>query len=242
MAKLITDNAELLIYLDGKLHITILGGIKLTGLDRLKVTLKLTRTDNKQNAFRHNLDLYNSIQTEQLIEKSAEALDISTNEISQTMNQLTTTLENYRSERLEAMKPKQVEKKQLTEQERKAAITYLKSPDLLQRTKQAIAQSGLVGEETNSLIAYLTYTSRKRHIPLHLMCLGASGTGKTWLQEKVSELMPEEDKLEITTLSMNAFYYFGKEELKHKLLLFCLDSCILTLASFLTHGYLWVFF
>ena len=219
MAKLITDNAELLIYLDGKLHITILGGIKLTGLDRMKVTLKLTRTDNKQNAFRHNLDLYNSIQTEQLIEKSAEALDVSTVEISTAISQLTTALENYRAERLEAMKPKQVEKKQLSEPERKAAIAYLKSHDLLTRTKQAIAQSGLVGEETNSLIAYLTYTSRKRHTPLHLMCLGASGTGKTWLQERVSELMPEEDKIEITTLSMNAFYYFGKEELKHKLLL-----------------------
>jgi len=51
------------------------------------------------------------------------------------------------------------------------------------------------------------------------MCLGASGTGKTWLQEKVSELMPEADKLEITSLSSNAFYYFGREELKHKLLL-----------------------
>ena len=62
MAKLITENAELLIYLDSKLHITILGGIKLTGLDRMKVTLKLTSTDNKNNAFRHNLDLYNSIQ------------------------------------------------------------------------------------------------------------------------------------------------------------------------------------
>jgi len=219
MAKLITENAELLIYLDGKLHITILGGIKLTGLDRMKVTLNLTRTENKNNGFRHNLDLYNSIQTEQLIEKSAEALDISTNEISTAISQLTTALENYRAERLEAMKPKQVEKKQLTEQERKAAIQYLKSPDLLIRTKQAIAQSGLVGEETNSLIAYLTYISRKRHTPLHLMCLGASGTGKTWLQERVSELMPEEDKIEITTLSMNAFYYFGKEELKHKLLL-----------------------
>jgi len=219
MAKLIADNPELLIYLDGKLHITILGGIKLTGLDRLKVTLKLIRTDNKQNAFRHNLDLYNSIQTEQLIEKSAEALDVSTAEISTAISQLTTALENYRAARLEAMKPKQPEKKQLTEAERKAAIAYLKSPDLLTRTKQAIAASGIIGEETNSLIAYLTYTSRKRHTPLHLMCLGASGTGKTWLQEKVSELMPEEDKLEITTLSMNAFYYFGKEELKHKLLL-----------------------
>jgi hypothetical protein len=88
---------------------------------------------------------------------------------------------------------------------------------LLTRTKQAIVQSGLVGEETNSLIAYLTYINRKRHTPLHLMCLG--GTGKTWLQEEVSKLMPEENKLEFTTLSMNAFYYFGKEELKHKLLL-----------------------
>jgi len=215
-AKLITENAELLIYVGGKLHITILGGIKLTGLDRMKVTLKLTRSPTQPSpegrAFRHNLDLYNSIQTEQLIEKSAEALDISTNEISTVISQLTTALENYRAERLEAMKPKQVEKKQLTEPERKAAITYLKSQDLLARTKQAIAQSGLVGEETNSLIAYLTYTSRKRPTPLHLMCLGASETGKTWLHEKVSELMPEEDKLEITTLSMNAFYYFGKEE------------------------------
>lgn len=217
--KLIIENAELLIYLEGKLHITVLGGIKLTGLDRLKVTLKLTVTGKPANAFRHNLDLYNSIQTEQLTEKAAEALDVSTNELSGILNGLTTALENYRAERLEAMKPRTAEKKELTEAERKAAITFLKSPHLLERTKQAIAQSGLVGEETNSLIAYLTYTSRKRPTPLHLMCLGASGTGKTWLQEKVSELMPEEDKLEITTLSSNAFYYFGREELKHKLLL-----------------------
>jgi DNA-binding MarR family transcriptional regulator len=218
-AKLITENPELLHYLDGKLQVTILGGIRLTGLDRLKVTLKLTVTGKSANAFRHNLDLYNSIQTEQLTEKAAEALDISTSELSQVLNRLTTALENYRAERLEAMKPKQAEKKELTEAERKAAISFLKSPNLLNRTKAAIAQSGLIGEEINSLIAYLTYTSRKRHTPLHLMCLGASGTGKTWLQEKVSELMPEEDKLEITTLSSNAFYYFGREELKHKLLL-----------------------
>jgi hypothetical protein len=51
------------------------------------------------------------------------------------------------------------------------------------------------------------------------MCLGASGTGKTYLQEKVSELIPEEEKIEITSLSDNAFYYFGREELKYKLIL-----------------------
>lgn len=217
--KLIVDNFELLIYLDGKLHITVLGGIKLTGFDRLKVTLKLVCTDKKQTVFRHSLDLYNSIQTEQLIEKATDALEINTREISTAIAGLTAALESYRSDRLEAMKPKQPEKKQLTEAERKAAIAYLKSPDLLGRTKQAIGQSGIVGEETNALIAYLIYTSRTRETPLHLLCLGASGTGKTWLQEKVGELIPEEDKLEITTLSVNAFYYFGKDELKYKLLL-----------------------
>jgi hypothetical protein len=218
-AKLITENPELLLYLEGKLHITVLGGIKLTGLDRLKVTLKLIITGKPSNAFRHNLDLYNSMQSEQLIEKASEMLDISSSELSQVINGLVTALENYRGERLESMKPKQPEKRTLSEAERKAGITFLKSPNLLGRTKQVIADSGLIGEENNSLIAYLTYTSRKRHTPLHLMCLGASGTGKTWLQEKVSELMPEEDKLEITSLSSNAFYYFGREELKHKLLL-----------------------
>ena len=55
--KLITENPELLLYLDGKLHITVLGGIKLTGFDRLKVTLKLVCTDKKQNIFRHSFSV-----------------------------------------------------------------------------------------------------------------------------------------------------------------------------------------
>lgn len=216
---LIADNPELLHYITGKLHITILGGIKFTGLDRLKVTLKIVRTDNKSNPFRHNIDLYNSIQTGQLIERSADFLDIATTEVIEVISKLTTALETYRAAHLESLKPKPQEVKQLTEAERKAALTFLKAGDLLKQTAQAIADSGIIGEETNALIAYLIYTSRKRDTPLHLMCLGASGTGKTWLQEKVGELIPEEDKLEITTLTTNAFYYFGKEELKHKLLL-----------------------
>jgi predicted transcriptional regulator len=66
---------------------------------------------------------------------------------------------------------------------------------------------------------YLVFTSRLREQPLHIISLGASGTGKTYLQEKVSELIPEQDKLEITILSENAFYYFDRKELKNKLVL-----------------------
>lgn len=150
-----TDNPELLYYIAGKLHITILGGIKFTGLDRLKVTLKIVRTDNKSNPFRHNIDLYNSIQTSQLIERSADFLDIATTDISEVISMLTTALETYRAAHLESLKPKPQEVKKLTEAERKAALAFLKQSDLLKQTAAAIAQSGITGEETNSLIAYL---------------------------------------------------------------------------------------
>lgn len=66
---------------------------------------------------------------------------------------------------------------------------------------------------------YIIFTSRKREQPLHIIGLGSSGTGKTHLQEKVGELIPEEDRLSLTCLSENSFYYFGKHELKHKAIL-----------------------
>ncbi len=82
-----------------------------------------------------------------------------------------------------------------------------------------IALSGIVGEATNSLIAYLVYSTRKQQVPLHLMFLGSSGSGKTYLQEKISELIPKEEKIEITQITENALYYFKQHELEHKLIL-----------------------
>jgi len=218
--KLNTDNPELILYETDLLHITILGGIKITGLDRLRVTLKIDKKEYSHHLpVRHSLDLYHSRQVEQLAQKMGESLEIGTAESERTLSKLTGSLERYRQNKLELLKPKKKEKKEMTEEERAEAIKYLKRKKLLRNTLQDITKSGIVGETNNSLIAYLAYTSRKRSKPLHIMCLGASGTGKTYLQEKVSELMPEEDKIEITSLSDNAFYYFGREELKHKLIL-----------------------
>ncbi|MEM6644517.1 MAG: hypothetical protein AAF616_16175 [Bacteroidota bacterium] len=75
----------------------------------------------------------------------------------------------------------------------------MKSTSLLENTNELIGQSGVVGEEVNRLIMFLIFTSRKRPQPLHIVSLGSSGTGKTHLQEKVGELIPEEDRIEITT-------------------------------------------
>lgn len=218
-SKLNTNNAELLIYDDGELYMEILGGIKITGLDRMKVTLKV-RAKEKLNAPQwYSVDLYNQVQREQLITGIAECFDTSTAVVTQTIIQLITELEHYRLQRMEALQPKETPKPELTPAQREQAITELKKPNLLQRTVQLIKESGIVGEQTNSLIAYLVYCTRKQPVPLHVMFLGASGSGKTYLQERISELIPDEDKIEITQITENALYYFKQEELKHKLIL-----------------------
>jgi hypothetical protein len=52
----------------------------------------------------------------------------------------------------------------------------------------------VIGEEINRLIMYLVFTSRKTARPLHIISFGSSGSGKSHLQEKVSELIPRKIK------------------------------------------------
>lgn len=216
--KLITQNAEHLIYQIEDLKIELLGGIRLRGLDKLKVTVKITSANTDYLPIRHSLDLYHSREVEQLARKLAEELERGSQAAKRILNHLTTALETYRAEQQSKQTaPKAT--KLLSPQAKEAALTFLKQPKLLRRTLEALQGSGITGERDNSLIAYLIYTSRKRDKPLHVLFLGSSGSGKTWLQEKVSALIPETDKIEITSLSDNALYYFGKGELANKLLL-----------------------
>ena len=213
------SNAESLIYENQILKLTVLGGIKLEGLDRMRVTLKIQVKDSSAPPIRHNLDLYNDTQLEKLIRKSAERLEIGTSVIASTLAELIEQLEQYRIEQIKQKQPELPQSPTLTAKEKKEAETFLKEKDLLKRTNQMIGKSGVIGEDNNRLLMFIIFTSRKREQPLHIVSLGASGTGKTHLQEKVGELIPDEDKIEITTLSENAFYYFGQRELKNKLIL-----------------------
>lgn len=218
-SKLNTTNPELLIYDASELYFEILGGIKITGLDRMKVTLKVRHKEKTSHPQWYSIDLYNQVQREQAINNVAETLEISTQTTTQVFTELITELESYRIKKIEALQPKEKPVNELTVTQRQIAINELKKPKLLQRTGQLLQQCGIVGEENNSLIAYLVYTVRKQAVPLHVMFLGASGSGKTYLQERISELIPEEDKLEITQITENALYYFKQHELQNKLLL-----------------------
>lgn len=214
-----TSHPEQLIYENELLRITILGGIKLEGLDRMRVTLKLELKETSVPPIRHNLDLYNDTQLEKLVRKSADRLEVGTSIVLASLVELTELLEKYRIEKIEENQDDSYKPKELSKKERQEAEDFLKSADLLEKTNELIGKSGVIGEEINRIIMYLIFTSRKTEKPLHVVSLGASGTGKTHLQESVANLIPTEDRIEITTLSENAFYYFGRTDLVHKLIL-----------------------
>ena len=219
--RLNTKNPEFITYTTDELKIIILGGINLQQLDRLRITVKISRTDTNDplHSIRHTIDLYHSDYLEKFINKTSEQLETGTNVIRRAIAELTEQIEQYRLSKIESMKEQKPQARQLTEQLYRKAVNYLSAPKLMERTNADIGRTGMIGEENNRLLMYLVFTSRLREQPLHIISLGASGTGKTYLQEKIAELIPEQDKLEITILSENAFYYFDRKELKHKLVL-----------------------
>jgi len=217
-----TSNAESLEYVNDILRQTVLGGIKLEGLDRMRVTLKVELKDSSRPPIRHNLDLYNDSQCEKLIRRIAERLEIGTSVIAASLSELTEQLEKYRLEEIKVQQSVEREMKILTQKdiaEAKENLSFGKfrtgdKKTLLEQTTADLQNTGIQGEEENALILLLAMTSRKMPDPLSVICLAKSGVGKSYLMEKVAQCIPSEEAKEHTQFSGNSFYYFKREEIK----------------------------
>ena len=221
MANFKPNNPEQLIYENSLFTLEVLGGVRLEGLDRMRVTLKVSLNESEIPPIRHNLDLYNDSQLEKFIRKIAERLEVGTSITAGTLAELTQALENYRLEKIaaETSSSGRFSGVPLTETEKQIAIENLKHPTLLEQTVQDLQASGIQGEAANALLLLLAMTSRKTPDPISVMCLARSGTGKSYLMERVALCIPDEDKKEHTQFTSNAFYYYKKEEIRNKIFL-----------------------
>ena len=230
-AQIDTTNPNAITYCTEELGLTILGGIRMDGLDRLRVTIRIEVTNRKFEHYQnnpeiaalpvnHNLDLYNDVQVEKLIRKAAERLEVGTLQITKSIADITRQLELYRLQQIEQQQTaKEIKRKILLPDEKEEAVNFLMQPALMQRTNELIGKAGVIGEEANRLLMYIIFTSRKRENPLHIISFGSSGAGKSHLQEKVAELIPEEDKVPSTSFTSNALYYMGEYDLQHRIIL-----------------------
>lgn len=220
MSNFNTANPDQLIYENSILNMEVLGGVRLEGLDRMRVTLKVSLNESEVPPLRHNLDLYNDTQLEKFIRKIAERLEVGTSVTAGTIAELTQQLENYRLEKIKELNHQSTQPvKPLTEKQREEAVKNLQQQNLLEQTIQDLQASGIQGEEQNALILLLAMTSRKTPDPISVICLAKSGTGKSYLMERVALCIPDEDKREHTQFTSNAFYYYKREEIRNKVFL-----------------------
>jgi CTP-dependent riboflavin kinase len=186
----------------------------------LKISLHIQNKNDKYKTYRDDCNLYSHPQVKKLVQSISESLELPSPHVTQTITELTEKLEAYRlgerNAQLVALRPKQHE---MTNEEQRQAEKLLKGKDLVKITLKLISQSGLIGEQKNGLLLFFLYLSRITDEPLHAIIFGKSGSGKTYLQTKVSECLPEESVRTITSLSENTLYYSPKGFWEHKVLL-----------------------
>lgn len=147
--------------------------------------------------------------------KGANLDDEEVEKIKQDLLRLSIILEKLNKEILKAEKPK---KKKLGKKSRKEAIKLLKSPTLLYDILKIIKKLGVAGEEKNSLLHYLVFTSRITDDPLSVVVKGESSVGKSYGVSKVILLFPQDAYVDITDATAQSFYYAPEGHFAHKII------------------------
>jgi hypothetical protein len=102
--------------------------------------------------------------------------------------------------------------------DRENALAFLKNPELFAEILADFETLGVTGEETNKLLCYIAAVSRKMEEPLSVMIQSRSAAGKSFLQDTVLSLIPEDETIKYTRLTDQALFYKESTSLKHKVL------------------------
>ena len=219
-SQLNTSNPNKLIYHTPQLRFTVWGGIEKDNLHRLKVNLLVEHTSDSLKYYQDDVNLYSNAQLQRFIKGVSEELETSSTLVKNIIRELSSELALYRlklgEEERKALQPKLY---QMSNEEEREAMNFLRTKGLVKNTLKTLEKTGLVGEQKNALLLFFLYLSRLMDEPLHAIIFGKSGSGKTYLQTRVSECLPEESLRTITSLTENTLYYSSKDFWKHKVLL-----------------------
>jgi DNA primase catalytic core len=181
----------------------------------LKVNVLVARGD----AFHvDTLDLYSVRARTAFISQVAVELQVKDDVIRHDLGQVLRQLEALQERNIEKTLEPSTPAPAVALEDQPAALELLRDPHLLDRILADFTRCGVVGEESNKLIAYLAATSRKLDAPLAVMVQSSSAAGKSSLMEAVLAFMPEEDKVQYSAMTGQSLFYMGAMNLKHKIL------------------------
>ena len=192
------------------------GGLEKNGsLDVIKITLRIQHNDLFHL---DNLDLTQDVHRRRFIDRAHEETRLEKELIKRDLGKLLFALEDAQTQRLNQKPETGSLKAELSADEYEEAMTFLQSPNLIDRISETFDDCGLVGEEANRLAAYLACTSRKLDKPLAVIIQSTSAAGKSTLMEAVLSLFPGEEQVKYSAMTGQSLYYLGETNLKHKIL------------------------
>jgi DNA primase catalytic core len=187
---------------------------KTLGTDALKVTLRLR---HGEHFHLDSVDLCRDAERRRFIERAAEETGLTPDLLKRDLGKLLLAVEQAQAE-LARPQEQTGHVVTLSPEERDAALKWLREPNLIGRLREAFHQAGIIGEESNTLVAYLAGVSRKLERPLAIIIQSASAAGKTTLMDAVLSFFPEEERVKYSAMTGQSLYYLGETSLKHKIL------------------------
>lgn len=162
---------------------------------------------------RDTLGLY-SAQRRNQYAKHCQGLDAE--DVNRDLLALEAELQKFTAKRLEAEEAAKSKGIELSEEDKAEAMELLLDPQMLRQIDQDLTTLGYIGEEANKIMMYLVATSRKLDKPMSAVVKAQSSSGKSALIEKVINLMPPEDIMDLSRTTPQALFYMERDALKNK--------------------------
>jgi DNA-binding HxlR family transcriptional regulator len=217
MQDLQVHNPHFITSKDELFTVDILGGVDLSQVERMVCTLRITHQNYPPH--RTTLDLYNDTQSDKLIRSLCDKWELKLIDVSKCLHQLTLQLEEYRLQELRFAGKQRTQPFEPNEEDKKKATQLLKNKNLIAELTKHLNTTGILGEDENAVILFLTLASYKFSNPFSVLCLAKSGIGKSYILQKLSECMPNGSYSFHTKISANALYYFDSNSIQNKALL-----------------------
>ncbi len=164
------------------------------------------------------VELYSARHRAAFVKQTALELSLREEVVKKDLGRILLKLEELQDAQIRAaLEPKKKEVV-LTPEQEAAALELLKDPRLLDRLLEDFEHAGVVGEQTNKLVAYIAAVSRKLEDPLAVIIQSSSAAGKSSLMEAVLAFIPAEDRVKYSAMTGQSLYYLGQGDLKHKIL------------------------
>jgi len=238
MQNLQIHNPHFITYADERFTVDVLGGVDVLQIERMICTLRITYQNYPP--LRTTLDLYADPQTDKLIRTLCDKWGLMLTDVSKSVHACICQLESYKLERLRYPQGDREKAFEMDREEEQTAKKYLKNKDLITNLQNDLRHIGILGEDDNALILFLTMASHKSENPFSVLCLAKSGIGKSYLLQKLSQCMPRNSYTFHTQISENALYYFDSKQIDGKTLfiedLEWTNQMLIPLATLQTQG------